>query len=234
MNICAVSCFYQIKNKHNNNYVNWFKNTLSFQIPYVMFGTKESIQMIQSYRNDITFIECTIDEFETYKYKNNIQTDRFHCPSIELNLVWNEKLFFIEKAKKWNEANGKNYDFYMWIDAGICNYRDKPGIIHNLYKNLEKLPQNKIIVSTSDSPIFYKKHAMYNDSYHYIAGTCYVIHKNFIDIFLEKWRKYTHIILSKTGIYTDQIILTKMYLYEPQLFHILCHGYGEVITSLNN
>jgi hypothetical protein len=231
MNICAVSCFYQIKNKHANKYAEWFKNTLSFQIPYVMFGTKESIQFIQSYRNDITSIECNIDEFETYKYKNNIKTDSFHCPSIELNLVWNEKLFFLEKAKIWNEKNGMNYDFYMWIDAGICNYRNHKPKIMNLYKNLENLPQNKIIVSTSDSPIFYKKQALH-DSYHYIAGTCYVVHKNFIPIFLEKWRKYTDMFLSKKGIYTDQIILTKMYLYEPQLFHILSHGYGEVITAL--
>jgi len=37
-----------------------------------------------------------IPEFMTYKYKDNMITDSVHCPSIELNLISNEKIFMIQ------------------------------------------------------------------------------------------------------------------------------------------
>ena len=51
-----------------------------------------------------------------------MKTHPKHCPSIELNLIWNEKIFFIEKAKNINPFNS---EYFMWVDAGICTFRKK-------------------------------------------------------------------------------------------------------------
>ena len=66
----------------------------------VIFGNKTSIELIKKYRGDYTtvYIELEIEEFETYKYKDNMITNNYHCPSVELNLLWNEKIFLIKKA----------------------------------------------------------------------------------------------------------------------------------------
>ena len=41
-------------------------------------------------------------------------SNQTHCPSIELNLIWNEKIFMIQRALKINPFSS---DFFMRIDA---------------------------------------------------------------------------------------------------------------------
>ena len=41
------------------------------------------------------YIELNIEDFITYKYRNKMIIDSIHCPSVELNLIWNEKIFLI-------------------------------------------------------------------------------------------------------------------------------------------
>ncbi len=47
-----------------------------------------------------------------------MKTDSTHCPSVELNLIWNEKIFMLQKAYKLNIYNS---DYFMWIDVGILH-----------------------------------------------------------------------------------------------------------------
>ena len=119
-----VTCYYIIKNKHSNKFNKWFNNTLKINCPYIFFGDKKSIELVKKYRNELPthYIEFNIDDFYTFKYKDKMKTDPINCPSIELNLIWNEKIFFIEKAKKLNIYNSK---YFMWVDAGICTFREK-------------------------------------------------------------------------------------------------------------
>ena len=148
--LTCVSAYFHVKNKHADKYLDWFENTLSINCPYVFFTNSKSIDIIKKYRKGLPtyYIECDIEDFFTYKYRNKMITHQTHCPSIELNLIWNEKIFMIQKAY---EINPFNSEWFQWIDAGICNYRDKkpPNISFPNINKLNLLPKNKFIYSSS-------------------------------------------------------------------------------------
>lgn len=231
MSLTCVSCYFEIKNKHGNQFNNWFKNTLSINCPYVFFTNKKSIEVIKKYRKDLPtyYIECEIEDFYTYQFKDKMIIHERHCPSIELNLVWNEKLFFIKKASVINPFNS---DWFKWIDAGICVYRDIPPPSQP-FPNMDKLndlPKDKFIYSSSDE--YDKELVAASSYYHHISGTSYVLHKDIINNFLEIYTLYLNRLLDKNNIWTDQVVLTHIYKDNPHLFHKLCSGYGEITRYL--
>lgn len=161
-----VSGYWIVDNKHDDKYNKWFVNTLSVNCPYVFFGDKNTIEIIKQYRKNFPtyYIECDIKDFYTYKYLDNFIIDKDNCPSKELNCIWNEKIFLIQKAKNINPFNSK---FFMWLDAGICSYRDKkPPLKYfpNRHK-LKDLPTNKFIFTSSDSENYDRK-SVGNYNYH--------------------------------------------------------------------
>ena len=230
--LTCVSGYWIVKNKHGNKFDNWFKNSLKINCPYVFFGDKESIELVKYYRNELPtyYIELNIEEFITYKYKDNMITNKTHCPSIKLNLIWNEKIFMIQRALKINPFSS---DFFCWIDAGICVYRNTPPPsmpFPNINK-LNKLPQDKIIYCSTHN-------RDYNDKfkkgeyhlYHHVSGT-YILHKNIIDRCVSLYSEYLKLI-DKTDIWTDQVILTLIYRDNKELFYRYCHDYGSIIRNL--
>jgi hypothetical protein len=82
----------------------WFENSLQINCPYVFFGNKETIEIVKQYRKSLPtfYIEYDIQDFVTNKYKHKMLTHPIHCPSVELNMIWNEKIFLIQKAFKLN------------------------------------------------------------------------------------------------------------------------------------
>lgn len=229
--LTCVSGYWKVKNKHGNNFDNWFKNTLSIHCPYVFFGDNETIKMVKSYRGKLPtyYIELDIQDFITYKYKNKMRTHRCHCPSIELNLIWNEKIFLIQKASIINPFSS---DFFCWIDAGICTYRDTlpPQILFPNENRLSLLPKDKFIYSSSmDYDEGKVKKTKY---YHHISGTTYILHKNIIHNFCTLYESYLDPLLHFNNIWTDQVLLTHIYKDRPDLFYKLCDGYGSIIPSL--
>jgi hypothetical protein len=91
--LTCVSGYWNVKNKYENNneskYDKWFQNTLQINCPYVFFTNKKGIEYIKKFRKDLPtyFIECSITDFKTYKYKDKMITHPGHCPSIELNFI---------------------------------------------------------------------------------------------------------------------------------------------------
>jgi len=233
MSYTCVSAYFSVKNKHNNNYISeWFKNTLSINCPYVFFTTKEYIDIIKSYRKDLPtyFIEYNIEDFYTYKFKDRMIIDPMHSPSIELNLIWNEKIFMIQKA---HEINPFNSEWFQWIDAGLCSYRNElPPTI--LYPNLNKvndLPKDKFIFNSSND--YYQPDLVIQTSYyHYISGTTYILHKSIINEFVNIYKDYLDKLVDTNNIWTDQVILTHIYKDYPDRFFMLCNGYGETVRYL--
>jgi hypothetical protein len=231
--LTCVSGYWIIKNKHNNSFINWFEKSLRINCPYVFFGNKESINLIKKYRRELPtyYIEMNIEDFISYKYKNNMITHNVHCPSIELNLIWNEKIFMIKKAL---EINPFSSDFFAWVDSGICVYRNKspPKIPFPNISKLNNLPKNKFIYSSS-SPNFDKtnfKKGKYH-LYHHICGTSYILHKDIINQFVMLYNKYLKLI-DKNDIWTDQVILTLIYQEYPELFHKYSDGYGTIVVNM--
>ena len=233
--LTCVSGYWRVKNKHDDNkYDKWFKNTLKINCPYVIFGDKESIEHIKSYRGKLPtyYLELNIEDFITYKYKDNMTTHKVHSPSINLNLIWNEKIFMIEKALKINPFSS---EFFMWIDLGICIYRNKspPNIPFPNINKLNNLPKDKFIYSSGCAKDFNDK-KFKKGKYHlntHIAGTSYILHKNIIGKSVELYSKYLNFI-DKKDIYHDQVIWTLIYQNNKDFFYKYCHGYGAICENL--
>lgn len=70
--ISCVSCYFNVKNKHDNKYLEWFNNTLAINVPYTFFTN--DIDLIKKYRKDLPtyYIECNISDFYTWKYKDKM------------------------------------------------------------------------------------------------------------------------------------------------------------------
>lgn len=228
MSLCCVSCYFPVNNKHNNKYLEWFKNTLSINCPYIFFTEKDSIEIIKSFRKDLPtyYIITKIEDLYTYKYKNKMIVDSIHCPSAELNMIWNEKIFMIKKAY---ELNPFNSDWFKWIDAGICIYRDisPPNTVFPNIDTLNNLPKDKFIYSSS---MDYSDDLLATKYDHHIAGTSYILYKDIINTFANLYDTYLDKLCD--NIWTDQIILTYIYKDNPHLFFKLCSGYGETVTHL--
>ena len=232
--LTCVSGYWKIENKHGDKFNDWFKNSLRINCPYIFFGDKESIEIVKKYRNDLPtyYIELNIEDFITYKYKDNMIIDKSHCPSIELNLIWNEKIFIIQRALKINHFSS---DYFMWIDAGICVYRNicPPSIPFPNIDKLNKLPQDKIIYSSSHNHEYNNNNFKKGNYhlYHHISGTSYILHKNIIDRFVELYKEYLNLI-DKNDIWTDQVILTHIYRDNKSLFYKYSDGYGSLCPKL--
>ena len=233
--LTCVSGFWQIKNKHGNKYLEWFKTSMKINCPYVFFSTKEGIELIKTFRQHLPtyYIECNIEDFYTYKYKDKMMTHPIHCPSVELNLIWNEKLILIEKAMKLNPFNS---EFFCWADAGICTYRTikPPQQPFPEPNKLNKLPKDKFIYSASTqfNPIAVTN----NNYYHHISGT-YILHVDIIEKFTEMYKLYMYKIfmddkINKSNLWTDQVILTHIFKTFPDKFYKLCDGYGTIFNEL--
>ena len=229
--LTCVSSFFPVKNKHNNDYIEyWFKHTLAINCPYVFFTNKDTINIIKHFRKDLPtyYIECELEDFYLYKFKDNMITHPRHCPSIELNIIWNEKMFMIQKAA---EINPFHSEWFKWIDAGICTYRyeSPPNSIFPNQSKLIGLPKDKFIYSSSYE---YNKHFVTNtDYYHHISGT-FLLHKSIINKFTTIYKEYINKLIDKNNIWTEQVIFTHIYKDYPGLFFKLCDGYGEIVKYL--
>lgn len=228
--LTIVSGHWFVQNKHNDKYLSWFYTSLKINAPYVFFGNKRSIQIVSQYRGNLPthYIECEIEDFYTYKYKDKMRLDRVHCPSAELNMIWNEKIFLIEKAVTLNPFNSS---YFAWVDAGICSYRYKmaPSTPFPDVNKLVNLPKDKLIYTSSVERFEPERLSGY---YHYICGTAYVLHRDILPRFVELYKKYIDKLMHLSKIYTDQVIWTYIYNDYPELFHKLGCGYGEVVPLL--
>jgi len=231
MNITCVTGYWYVKNKHDEeSFIKWFETSLKVNNPYVVFSNKEGIEIIKKYRKDIPtyYIELNIEDFYMQKYKDKMTTDNFHCPSIELNMIWNEKILLLQKAYKLNPFNS---DFFCWIDAGICIYRNRkpPSKPFNVDK-INKLPTDKIIYSSSQC--YNEELVSTSKPYHHISGTSYIIHKNIIDKSVDLYIEYCNNCIAKNNIWTDQVIWTHIYKDNINHFYKLSDGYGSIIKEL--
>ena len=208
--ITCVSCFYDVVNKHGD-YTKWFSNTLRVNAPYVIFGTATTIKMLKPFRDGLPtmFIEREMADFRCGKFESKMVLDARHCPSIELNKIWSEKIFFLQEAKHLNPFDT---EWFAWADAGLCLYRDVPPPAEPLIaRNLSCTALN------------------YSESQEHVVTGTYALHSDMVDEFVEKYEKA---LVEAAHIYTDQIILSAMQKSDPGIFHRACFGYGKIFQML--
>ena len=197
----------------------------------MFFSDKDTIEIIKKYRENLPtfYVECNIQYFVTYKYINKMITHPVHCPSLELTLIWNEKIFLIKKAF---ELNPFFSEYFCWVDAGICTYRNKKPL-HMPFPNIDKLnklPKDKFIYSSSSG--YNETNVTVNNYYHHISGTSYILHKNIINSFAKLYENYLDKLIDKNNIWTDQVLLTHIYKDHKYLFYELCSGYGTILPVI--
>lgn len=222
----CVSGFWPVPNKYGD-YAAWFETSLRINAPYVFFLDKETIPLIQKYRRELPtfYVECSLRDFVTFKYKNKMKTHPVHCPSAELNLIWNEKIFLMRRAA---ELNPFSSEFFCWVDAGICVYRDRAPPAAP-FPSLA-LPKDKFIYSSSNP---YDEAAVRKDRYyHHVSGTAFILHKTMIARFAALYQTYLEELLDHPNLWTDQVVLTHIYKDNKHLFQQIASGYGAIFPAL--
>jgi len=226
----CVSCFFRVKNKHDTKYNEWFKNSLAINCPYVFFTDEENMNFIKECRGDLPtfYVVCNLKDFHMYQFKDKMITHEHHCPSVELNMIWNEKIFFIKRALMLDPFKS---EWFAWVDAGICLYRDSkpPSIPFPNIDKLNTLPKDKFIYSESEP--YNITSVRIDNYYHHVSGT-YILHKNIIYNFTTLYANYANKLIDKNNIWTDQVILSHIHKDHSQLFYKLCNGYGTLISRL--
>jgi len=240
--ITIVSGYWELKNSKFNpeTYGKWMENALKINAPYVFFTTKNMIPFVKKYRKHPTmFIEKTIDDFYFKRYNfDERYVHPFHVPSIELGLIWLEKISLVKEA---SEKDPFGNEWYAWIDAAVCTYREKEPPTRQWpdKKKAEKLLKKECLNYTTSLGYLHlnlndiKK----GDYQHRVSGT-WIIHKTFIprfcdwfEVFMKKiileFRKKNHY-----AVLSDQVIWTRMMMDKPKLFNCVGTGYGEILNIL--
>ena len=210
MSVTCVTCFYQIDNKHGTKYLDWFHRTLKINAPYVFFGTKETIELVQPFRTGLptVYVERDLADFVTAKFRDKLIVDPIHSPSVELGLVWNEKIFMMKDAVTLNPFQT---DYFAWVDAGLCVYRETPpppiSFQYTAFLNPDKFNH-----TSAD---------------HSVTGT-YAIPTSLVYLYASL---YLDKLTQVPAILTDQITWSAIYADKPNLFHCVGQGYGTLFQK---
>ena len=152
--ITFSTCWYVLKSKFPiQQYLVWIKNFLSIVNNFylVIYTNEESFKyllpLIDKRNTNIKVIIKPIEDFYTYKYKElwiknhkMSNMDLHKRTDWKLNMLWNEKVFFVEDTIK-NKYFSTIY--YGWCDIGY--FRNNPNDLHTQY--LKSWPNNNKLMS---------------------------------------------------------------------------------------
>lgn len=250
------TCWYVLKSKFDAiTYMDWINNLLSIvnNFNLVIYTDADSIKLIMPLLNrrnpKIVIIIKPIEDFHTYKYKeqwiNNHSTSNLdlHAKTEwKLNMLWNEKPFFVDETIK-----NKYFDtpYYGWCDIGY--FRNRSNDMHT--DNLKNWPNNNTLMSNMSvksgihyscvqhNSILYMR--MFNDiKNHYtnklttqpckilfdttcFAGGFFLIKPNYIDIYTKIYdEKLLYYFTNNYIIKDDQTIIMDIIFTNLELFHI--------------
>lgn len=251
------TCFYVLKSKFEpEQYVEWISNLLSIvrNFNLVIYTDNLSFNYIKhiiDFKNkQIKIIFKPLEQFELYKYKdywikNHTNSNLFLHEHIDwkLNMLWNEKLFFVK------ETINKEYFntiYYGWCDIGY--FRNNLNNIHTKYLQNWPNPINLLKFPFINNFIHYgrvekndniykneiqhvKKHYSENLETHpssdllmnFFAGGFFILQNKIIDIYVNIYEeKLKYYFNNNYTIKDDQTILLDVIATNPQLFEI--HG----------
>lgn len=137
-----VTAYYTIPNKYSNGkknvYIDWITNFIGFanRIHLVIFSSEKDLKVLQEIAKEspnIRFVDVPMEQFYTYPYlstfreQKNIDPER-DIHSVELYMIWNEKVSFVQKAMNLNPFNSSHY---CWIDIGIVRDSRLSSVMRN-------------------------------------------------------------------------------------------------------
>jgi hypothetical protein len=219
--ITFVSGYWKIPGKFDNSkYSEWFKNTLAINEKYIFFCDKEDIDYIKPYRKNKTtvFIDYPLESFYSKNFIKNDWSDENNIVRNKyLGQVWNEKMYLVRLAKDLDKSPT---EFYAWVDAGICIFREK------------EPPTKKIVLEDNTLPHDKLCYSYVKEKDHNVSGTFFIMHRSIIDKIVKLYYSYLTNCTKTCG--SDQHIFTYMLNDYPELFYKMSEGYGENLNILYN
>lgn len=229
--LTVVSGYWKIKGKHKfSKYSNWFRNSTKIRAPYLIFYEDSSVKSaLKGFRNGLhvptKFIYKPMARFNISTKYNRFWTHKVHVPSVEVGMIWNEKVYLIDSAIRYNPFHS---DWFAWIDLGCAEYRWQapPEIEWPLPTNLAILPKDRVIYTST--PAHVPRH-------HKFAGTAFMYHKDLQSRVLSLYEKSLRRCTREFNDWrcgSDQIVFSLAMEQEPDLFHCVGEGYGALVTVL--
>lgn len=152
--ITIVTTLYQLPtNRHKfEEYLVWIENLLSLNKSIVFYIQKNLSNAIKSkrpkiYENKTIWIEKEFSDLYFYKYKKEFEEtykidNLKYKHNVQLFIIWNEKLKFLENAIKENYFKSK---YFLWIDAGYFKEKNMSKYIHN-WPSIKKCNQDPRVI----------------------------------------------------------------------------------------
>lgn len=249
------TCFYILKSKFNiNTYLIWIKNFLSIVSNFnlVIYTDAESykllLNLIDINNKRIIIIIKPLELFYTFKYKNNwIKNHNLSNLNLhnhidwKLNMLWNEKVFFVNQTIK-----NKYFDslYYGWCDIGY--FRNRVNDLNTRY--LSNWPNNNKLLSSpfnenyihyacvqndvliyeklsNDINNHYKDKLIEQPSYQIeeicFAGGFFILKSNLLDSYIKLYdEKLEYYFKNNFIIKDDQTIIMDIILTNQKMFYI--------------
>lgn len=226
-NLTVVSGYWPVVNKYNDGaFKQWMNNTLRINQRYIFFCDEQRTKKdeIQSFRGEYetVFMDHPLDSFYTRQYASKSWMHPYHIPSVELGMIWHEKVHLMKLARDYDVARSSSSctDFYIWVDAGIAPYRwtQMPQVRLNL-KDVNALPHDKLCYGS-----------VYT-TYHWVSGGVFIMHKDIIDtihdLYYKELESSNNYALESWRCGSDQYIFTRVMQKYPHLFFRMTDGYTK-------
>jgi len=255
--IAFVTCYFETKNKYQNNeiYFEWMTNLLqNLNHPLVIYTDINSYQKILKIRghlmNKTEIVITSLDDIYTHKYIDvyNIQFEKdteknYH--NTNLYKIWNNKIDFVKKSV---ENNYFNSYYYIWIDIGLIRDKNLNKFIQ-LFPDIHKIKNecgDKIgilqiaeldkkyfeLISEKDERNVLTKFDL-NVEWYTFGGGMIIFNKNNIynihSLYFNLIDKYIN---NNRFIGKDQIIYANIVITYPELFYII--NSDNIITNKYN
>lgn len=163
MSIVFSTCWYALKAKFpETTYKQWIDNMLSSVVQYKLVLYTDSTSFSYFSRNygnnpNIKIVVKPFENFYNYKHRefwirnhdrNNLLKDKVGW---EVNMLWSEKVHFVEETKNSNYF--PKADYYGWIDIGY--FRCRPYYKDVSREQLREFPNPKKIRELNPAKIHY-------------------------------------------------------------------------------
>lgn len=254
----VTTAYWNIKSKRGNPeesdtvYRSCMANVMTLNTPLVIYGDDKALEEMQNARGAVApplvgATKLRIEQLspcsdhnqmlladQTYQKK---YTNDYDVPSVALGCIWVGKPGLLARSAQ----DHPGYAWYAWLD--VCMGHGEIAFDHSNapwpnQERLQQLPQNQITVSYSEenSCEDCRGHWRYC---HCLAGTAFVVPGTMVEQFAGNFsRKVDECLAAFTGLETgafvclsDQVIMTRMLLDNPDLFFVSSSGYGAVVTS---
>lgn len=224
-------------------------DVLTLNTSIAIYGDSRALQEMKNVRGNtmpplVSATEAKINELPPCAEHEQIlfadqkkYTNDGDVPSVELGCIWDGKPGLLARSMRQQPG----YAWYAWLD--VCMGHGEIAFHHGSApwpnrKRLQQLPQDRIIVSYSEENRCEDCRGTWRYC-HCLAGTAFVVPavmvENFAGNFSQKVSECLDAFtLEETGAYvclSDQVIMTKMFLDNPDLFFVSSSGYGSVATS---